>query len=213
IRSQLIEQGKCIDAQVEHRQQLLQELSEFLRRKAEINLEYSRNLEKLCDRFSSKIRNSKEHHRKDQPLLSPINCLYMVLNHTRQESRDYAAISDVYSSHLIPRLTHTGEDLIRLTKKIVLPKSPPYAVSLPPPPQSKDISAQQQEDLMKLVSELQGLMRRLMNTPISCLLLLLLSVEYNSQHSPLLLLITAPAPVPGISANNTAVPRHRNMSH
>ncbi|XP_073446882.1 rho GTPase-activating protein 4 isoform X3 [Dendrobates tinctorius] len=141
IRSQLIEQGKCIDAQVDHRQQLLQELSEFLRRKAEINLEYSRSLEKLCDRFSSKIRNSKEHHRKDQPLLSPINCLYMVLNHTRQESRDYAAISDVYSSHLIPRLTHTGEDLIRLTKK------------------SKDIGAQQQEDLMKLVSELQGAMK------------------------------------------------------
>ncbi|XP_077139763.1 rho GTPase-activating protein 4 isoform X2 [Ranitomeya variabilis] len=141
IRSQLIEQGKCIDAQVEHRQQLLQELSEFLRRKAEINLEYSRSLEKLCDRFSSKIRNSKEHHRKDQPLLSPINCLYMVLNHTRQESRDYAATSDVYSSHLIPRLTHTGEDLIRLTKK------------------SKDIGAQQQEDLMKLVSELQGAMK------------------------------------------------------
>ncbi|KAM3911917.1 rho GTPase-activating protein 4 isoform 2-T2 [Leptodactylus fuscus] len=141
IRSQLIEQGKCIDAQVEHRQQLLQELSEFLRRKAEINLEYSRSLEKLCDRFSSKIRNSKEHQRKEQTLLSPVNCLYMILNHTRQESRDYAALSDVYSSHLIPRLTHTGEDLVRLTKK------------------SKDIGAQQQEDLMKLVSELQGAMK------------------------------------------------------
>ncbi|XP_069799586.1 rho GTPase-activating protein 4 isoform X2 [Dendropsophus ebraccatus] len=141
IRSQLIEQGKCIDAQVEHRQQLLQELSEFLRRKAEINLEYSRSLEKLCDRFSSKIRNSKEHQRKEQTLLSPVNCLYMILNHTRQESRDYAALSDVYTSHLIPRLAHTGEDLVRLTKK------------------SKDIGAQQQEDLMKLVSELQGAMK------------------------------------------------------
>ncbi|XP_066436880.1 rho GTPase-activating protein 4 isoform X2 [Eleutherodactylus coqui] len=141
IRSQLIEQGKCIDAQLEHRQQLLQEMSEFLRRKAEINLEHSRNLEKLCDRFSSKIRNSKEHHRKEQPLLSPVNCWYMILNHTRQESRDYAALGDVYSSHLIPRLTHTGEDLLRLTKK------------------SKDIGAQQQEDLMKLVSELQGAMK------------------------------------------------------
>ncbi|KAG8554364.1 hypothetical protein GDO81_003773 [Engystomops pustulosus] len=141
IRSQLNEQGKCIDSQVEHRQQLLQDLSEFLRRKAEINLEYSRSLEKLCDRFSAKIRNSKEHQRKEQPLLSPVNCLYMILNHTRQESRDYAALNDVYSSHLIPRLTHTGEDLVRLTKK------------------SKDIGAQQQEDLMKLVSELQGAMK------------------------------------------------------
>ncbi|XP_063792370.1 rho GTPase-activating protein 4 isoform X2 [Pseudophryne corroboree] len=143
IRSQLIEQVKCIDAQVDFRQQLLQDMSEFLRRKAEINLEYSRSLEKLCDRFSSKIRNSKEHHgfRKEQHLLSPVNCWYMILNHTRQESKDHAALNDVYTSHLIPRFTHIGDDITRLTKK------------------SKDIGVQQQEDLMKLVSELQGAMK------------------------------------------------------
>ncbi|XP_018408825.1 PREDICTED: rho GTPase-activating protein 4 isoform X3 [Nanorana parkeri] len=141
IRGQLTEQVKCLDAQVDFRQQLLQDMSEFLRRKAEINLEYSRSLEKLSDRFSAKIRNSKEHHgfrKEQQHLLSPVNCWYMILNHTRQESRDYAALSDVYTTHLIPRLAHIGEDLARLTKK------------------SKDIGAQQQEDLMKLMSELQG---------------------------------------------------------
>ncbi|XP_077335141.1 rho GTPase-activating protein 4 isoform X4 [Lithobates pipiens] len=141
IRGQLTEQVKCLDAQVDFRQQLLQDMSEFLRRKAEINLEYSRSLEKLSDRFSAKIRNSKEHHgfrKEQQHLLSPVNCLYMILNHTRQESRDYAALNDVYTTHLIPRLAHIGEDLTRLTKK------------------SKDIGAQQQEDLMKLMSELQG---------------------------------------------------------
>ncbi|XP_072287363.1 rho GTPase-activating protein 4-like isoform X2 [Pyxicephalus adspersus] len=141
IRSQLTEQVKCLDNQVDFRQQLLQDMSEFLRRKAEINLEYSRSLEKLSDRFSSKIRNSKELHgfrKEQQHLLSPVNCWYMILNHTRQESRDYAALSDVYTTHLIPRLAHIGEDLTRLTKK------------------SKDIGAQQQEDLMKLMSELQG---------------------------------------------------------
>lgn len=141
IRVQLTEQVKCLDAQVDFRQQLLQDMSEFLRRKAEINLEYSRSLEKLSDRFSAKIRNSKEHHgfrKEQQHLLSPVNCLYMILNHTRQESRDYAALNDVYTTHLIPRLAHIGEDLTRLTKK------------------SKDIGAQQQEDLMKLMSELQG---------------------------------------------------------
>ncbi|KAM5145760.1 rho GTPase-activating protein 4-like [Mantella aurantiaca] len=141
IRGQLTEQVKCLDAQVDFRQQLLQDMSEFLRRKAEINLEYSRSLEKLSDRFSAKIRNSKEHHgfrKEQQHLLSPVNCWYMILNHTRQESRDYAALSDVYTTHLIPRLAHIGEDLTRLTKK------------------SKDIGAQQQEDLMKLMSELQG---------------------------------------------------------
>ncbi|CAH2316376.1 rho GTPase-activating 4 isoform X1 [Pelobates cultripes] len=143
IRSQLVEQVKWLDIQVEFRQQLLQDMSEFLRRKAEINLEYSRSLEKLSDRFSSKIRNSKEHHsfRKEQHLLSPVNCWYMILNQARQESRDHAALSDVYTSHLIPRLSHIGEDISRLSKK------------------SKEVGVQQQEDLLKLVSELQGAMK------------------------------------------------------
>ncbi|KAM4609551.1 SLIT-ROBO Rho GTPase-activating protein 2B-like, partial [Discoglossus pictus] len=143
IRSQLVEQVKCLDAQVDLRQLLLQDMCEFLRRKAEINLEYSRSLEKLSDRFSSKIRNSKEHHgfRKEQHVLSPVNCWHMILNQTRQESRDHASLGDVYTGHLIPRLTHIGEDISRLAKR------------------SKEIGLQQQEDLLKLVSELQGAMK------------------------------------------------------
>ncbi|KAG8447898.1 hypothetical protein GDO86_015132 [Hymenochirus boettgeri] len=143
IRIQLAEQIKCFDTQVDFRQQLLQDMSEFLRRKAEINLEYSRSLEKLSERFSSKIRNSKDHHifRKEQNLLSPVNCWYNLLNQTRQESRDHAALSDVYTSHLIPRLTHIGEDVSRLSKK------------------SKEVGLLQQEDLLKLMSELQGAMK------------------------------------------------------
>uniref|UniRef100_A0ACB8EH24 SLIT-ROBO Rho GTPase-activating protein 3 n=1 Tax=Sphaerodactylus townsendi TaxID=933632 RepID=A0ACB8EH24_9SAUR len=62
IRIQLVEQFKCLEQQSESRLQLLQDLQEFFRRKAEIELEYSRNLEKLAERFSSKIRSSREHH-------------------------------------------------------------------------------------------------------------------------------------------------------
>lgn len=61
IRNQLVEQFKCLEQQSESRIQLLQELQEFFRRKAEIELEYSRSLEKLAERFSSKIRSSREH--------------------------------------------------------------------------------------------------------------------------------------------------------
>ncbi|OBS79369.1 hypothetical protein A6R68_18229 [Neotoma lepida] len=58
---QLVEQFKCLEQQSESRLQLLQDLQEFFRRKAEIELEYSRSLEKLAERFSSKIRSSREH--------------------------------------------------------------------------------------------------------------------------------------------------------
>lgn len=64
IRMQLVEQFKCLEQQSESRLQLLQDLQEFFRRKAEIELEYSRSLEKLAERFSSKIRSSREHQFK-----------------------------------------------------------------------------------------------------------------------------------------------------
>uniref|UniRef100_H3A3K0 Rho GTPase activating protein 4 n=1 Tax=Latimeria chalumnae TaxID=7897 RepID=H3A3K0_LATCH len=139
VRSQLTEQIKCLDVQVEIRLQLLQDLSEFLRRKAEIELEYSRGLEKLVEKFSSKIRNSKEHQsfRKDQNLLSPVNCWYMILNQTRQESKDHGALSDVYTNNLTLRLSHISEDVSRLSKK------------------SKDVGLQLQEELLKATTELQ----------------------------------------------------------
>lgn len=62
IRNQLVEQFKCLEQQSESRIQLLQDLQDFFRRKAEIQLEYSRSLEKLAERFSNKIRSSREHH-------------------------------------------------------------------------------------------------------------------------------------------------------
>ena len=64
IRTQLVEQFKCLEQQSESRLQLLQDLQEFFRRKAEIELENSRSLEKLAERFSSKIRSSREHQFK-----------------------------------------------------------------------------------------------------------------------------------------------------
>uniref|UniRef100_A0A8B9TP79 SLIT-ROBO Rho GTPase activating protein 3 n=1 Tax=Anas platyrhynchos TaxID=8839 RepID=A0A8B9TP79_ANAPL len=118
IRTQLVEQFKCLEQQSESRLQLLQDLQEFFRRKAEIELEYSRSLEKLAERFSSKIRSSREHQfKKDQHLLSPVNCWYLVLTQTRRESRDHATLNDIFMNNVIVRLSQISEDVIRLFKK------------------------------------------------------------------------------------------------
>lgn len=61
IRAQLVEQQKCLDQQTEMRVQLLQDLQDFFRKKAEIETEYSRNLEKLAERFMAKTRSTKDH--------------------------------------------------------------------------------------------------------------------------------------------------------
>ncbi|KAG7472474.1 hypothetical protein MATL_G00109290 [Megalops atlanticus] len=142
IRNQLVEQFKCLEQQSESRLQLLQDLQEFFRRKAEIQLEYSRSLEKLAERFSSKIRSSREHQfKKDQHLLSPVNCWYLVLNQTRRESRDHAILNDIYTNNVIVRLSQVGEDVIRLFKK------------------SKDIGIQMHEELVKVTNELYTVMK------------------------------------------------------
>lgn len=73
IRAQLVEQLKCLEQQTEMRVQLLQDLQDFFRKKSEIEMEYSRNLEKLAERFMAKTRSTKDHqqYKKDQNLLSP----------------------------------------------------------------------------------------------------------------------------------------------
>uniref|UniRef100_A0A669EMM9 SLIT-ROBO Rho GTPase activating protein 3 n=1 Tax=Oreochromis niloticus TaxID=8128 RepID=A0A669EMM9_ORENI len=143
IRNQLVEQFKCLEQQSESRIQLLQDLQEFFRRKAEIELEYSRSLEKLAERFSSKIRSSREHQqfKKDQHLLSSVNCWYLLLNQTRRESRDHATLSDIYTNNVIVRLAQISEDVIRLFKK------------------SKDIGIQMHEELVKVTNELYTVMK------------------------------------------------------
>uniref|UniRef100_A0A3Q2QCX8 SLIT-ROBO Rho GTPase activating protein 3 n=1 Tax=Fundulus heteroclitus TaxID=8078 RepID=A0A3Q2QCX8_FUNHE len=130
IRNQLVEQFKCLEQQSESRIQLLQDLQEFFRRKAEIELEYSRSLEKLAERFSSKIRSSREHQqfKKDQHLLSSVNCWYLLLNQTRRESRDHATLSDIYTNNVILRLAQISEDVIRLFKKVSPTVTPPLLV-------------------------------------------------------------------------------------
>ncbi|XP_078062887.1 SLIT-ROBO Rho GTPase-activating protein 3-like, partial [Mustelus asterias] len=143
IRGQLTDQMKCLDTQVEFRSQCLQDLSEFFRRKAEIELEYSRGLDKLAERFSSKIRNSKDHQgfRKDQNLLSTVNCWYVILDQTRRESKDHVSLSEIYSTNIVLRLSHISEDVTRISKK------------------SKEIAVQMQEELLKVTGQLQTTMK------------------------------------------------------
>ncbi|XP_035498499.1 SLIT-ROBO Rho GTPase-activating protein 1 isoform X2 [Scophthalmus maximus] len=143
IRAQLVEQQKCLDQQTEVRVQLLQDLQDFFRKKAEIEMEYSRNLEKLAERFMAKTRSTKDHqqYKKDQNLLSPVNCWYLLLNQVRRESKDHATLSDIYLNNVIMRFMQISEDSTRLLKK------------------SKEIAFQLQEDLMKVLNELYTVMK------------------------------------------------------
>ncbi|KAB0372181.1 hypothetical protein FD755_015973, partial [Muntiacus reevesi] len=143
MRWQLGEQLRCLELQGELRRELLQELAEFMRRRAEVELEYSRGLDKLVERFSGRGGRlgggSREHQsfRKEPSLLSPLHCWAVLLQQTRQQSRESTALSEVLGGPLAQRLSYIAEDVGRLVKK------------------SKDLEQQLQEELLEVVSELQ----------------------------------------------------------
>lgn len=142
IRTQLVEQLKCLDQQCELRVQLLQDLQDFFRKKAEIEMDYSRNLEKLSERFLTKTRSTKDHQlKKEQSILSPVNCWNLLLLQVKRESRDHATLSDLYLNNIIPRFAQISDDSGRLFKK------------------SKEVGIQLQEDLMKVMNELYTVMK------------------------------------------------------
>uniref|UniRef100_A0A8C1RWU1 SLIT-ROBO Rho GTPase-activating protein 3-like n=1 Tax=Cyprinus carpio TaxID=7962 RepID=A0A8C1RWU1_CYPCA len=131
VRGQLSEQLKILDAQVEVKTQQLQDLSEYLRRRGEIEAEYARSLEKLSERFTVKTK------RKEQLELSVAQCWSVLLTQTRQESRDHSSLSELCCNTLTQRLSHCIEDTHRLAKR------------------SKEVGLQMQDELLKVTTELQ----------------------------------------------------------
>uniref|UniRef100_A0A671KD21 SLIT-ROBO Rho GTPase-activating protein 3-like n=1 Tax=Sinocyclocheilus anshuiensis TaxID=1608454 RepID=A0A671KD21_9TELE len=145
VRGQLSEQLKILDAQVEVKTQQLQDLSEYLRRRGEIEAEYARSLEKLSERFTVKTK------RKEQLDLSVAQCWSVLLTQTRQESRDHSSLSELCCNTLTQRLSHCIEDTYRLAKR------------------SKEVGLQMQDELLKVTTELQTALKTYHQYHIDCL--------------------------------------------
>ncbi|XP_056129234.1 rho GTPase-activating protein 4a isoform X2 [Lampris incognitus] len=131
VRCQLVDQLKLFDLQLEQKSQQLQDLTDYLRRRGEIEGEYARSLDKLAERFTSKIK------RKEPSGQSAAQIWLAVLSLTRQESKDHNGLSESCSNVLTQPLTHCLEYTQRLARK------------------SKDICTQLQDGLLKVTTELQ----------------------------------------------------------
>uniref|UniRef100_G3P1E0 Rho GTPase activating protein 4a n=1 Tax=Gasterosteus aculeatus aculeatus TaxID=481459 RepID=G3P1E0_GASAC len=131
VRCQLVDQLKVLDLQLEQKSQQLQDLTDYLRRRGEIESEYARSLEKLSERFTSRIK------RKEPSSHSVSQVWLALLSQTRQESKGHSAMSEHCSNFLLQPLTHCLEYTQRLAKK------------------SKDICTQLQDGLLKVTTELQ----------------------------------------------------------
>ncbi|XP_068185360.1 rho GTPase-activating protein 4-like isoform X2 [Antennarius striatus] len=93
VRSQLVDQLKVLDLQVEQKSQQLQDLTDYLRRRGE-------------------IENEKE------PSKHTVTCVWTaLLSQTRQESRDHSGLSESCSNFIIQPLTYCLEYTQHLAKK------------------------------------------------------------------------------------------------
>ncbi|KAM4737608.1 LOW QUALITY PROTEIN: SLIT-ROBO Rho GTPase-activating protein 3 [Anableps anableps] len=146
LRAQLTDQIKILDSQVEVKQQQLSDLSEFLRRRGDIETEYARALDKLTERFTHKTK------KKEQWGQSVCQVWSVLLTQTRLESREHAALGDTCFNTLTQSLTHSTEDAHRLHKK------------------SKEVGIQMQDELLKVTTELQTALKTYNQYHTDCLI-------------------------------------------
>ncbi|XP_035212745.1 SLIT-ROBO Rho GTPase-activating protein 1-like isoform X2 [Stegodyphus dumicola] len=116
IRQQLNEQLKCLDVRVETQVSLVSEIQDYFRRRAEVELEYSKSLEKLAKGLV--LRHKTEKQKRDQwHLFSSYACWQHLISTTRRQSRDHAAISEIYANTIINRMTCIMEDVQRIYRR------------------------------------------------------------------------------------------------
>ncbi|XP_018578863.1 SLIT-ROBO Rho GTPase-activating protein 1-like isoform X4 [Anoplophora glabripennis] len=116
IRLQLNEQLRCLDVRMEAQVALLTELQDFFRRRGELELDYSKNLDKLAK--SLQLRHKEQKQKREQwPLFSSYACWQQLVTQTKNLSRDHVALSEVYSTHLVSRLSQVMEDVQRIYKR------------------------------------------------------------------------------------------------
>lgn len=140
LRSQLNEQLRALDGRVDTQTALVAELQDWFRRRAELHQDYAAKLDKLAK--SLQARHKEQRIKREQlQLFSVYSCWNSLVNQTRKDARDQAAMADVYLNNIIPRFTQVQDDLQRIYKRC------------------REIGYESHEELLKVLHELHTTMR------------------------------------------------------
>ncbi|XP_045114363.1 SLIT-ROBO Rho GTPase-activating protein 1-like isoform X12 [Portunus trituberculatus] len=140
LRSQLNEQLRALDGRVDTQTALVGELQDWFRRRAELHQDYSFKLDKLAKSLQARHKEQK-YKREQLHLLSVYSCWNSLVNQTRKDARDHAAMADVYLNNIIPRFTQIQDDVQRIYKRC------------------REIGYESHEELLKVLHELHTTMR------------------------------------------------------
>lgn len=116
IRAQLAEQSRVLETRAETAAGVAGELGEYCRRRADLEHEYAKALDKLA-RAAAQRHKDQRHRREHWPLVGAFGCWQAALDHTRALAKDHAALADLYGGPLATRLQRAADDALRLHRK------------------------------------------------------------------------------------------------
>jgi len=116
IRVQLNDQLRCLDNRLESQHGQLAEIQDIFRRRAEIELSYSRDLEKLAKLVTVRHKEQKQ-KREGWSALSSTEVWKQLVEDTRKVGKDHAAMAEIYSADIPNRCITISEDIGRIYRK------------------------------------------------------------------------------------------------
>ncbi|XP_043245399.1 rho GTPase-activating protein 4-like isoform X1 [Amphibalanus amphitrite] len=136
LKQQLAEQLRCLDSRADTQAAVLLELQEFYRRRADVEQDYSRGLDKLHRSLTQRHKELKT-KREQASLLSSHGCWQQLQQQTQLEARQRATLADIYGTVLPQKLARLGDDLQRAHRRC------------------RQICTESHEEILKLINELQ----------------------------------------------------------
>ncbi|VDN02984.1 unnamed protein product [Thelazia callipaeda] len=116
IRSQLNEQLRCLETRSEVQASILLELNDYYRRKAELDGEYGKQLEKLARNIMQKHKNER-YKRDSWSLYSTCGIWQQLVDQTKEEAKQKMALADLYAARLTVLIAQRADDLQRISRK------------------------------------------------------------------------------------------------
>ncbi|CAF0893369.1 unnamed protein product [Brachionus calyciflorus] len=140
IKSQLNEGIKCLEQRLDTQISILYELQDYFKKRAEVEMQYSRDLDKLNKQILARHKSEKT-KRETWHLHSTYKLWEALLNDTRQHSKYHQTASDICSKYVGDRFDEIIEDIRRMFLKC------------------KGIGQSTHEEIFKVIGELNGAMK------------------------------------------------------
>lgn len=116
---QFTEQQRLLDVRTENKILLVNDLQEFFKRRSELDFEYGKNLDRLCERFSERFQKQRANYglpKKDRASFA--NLWSKLIIDAKFKAKAANTLSDIYSKNICTRLTEIGEDIQRISRNV-----------------------------------------------------------------------------------------------